>query len=135
MLVFVQAKMTKMWEYFFSNDSPGNFPQGSCSYQTNPIVQSMHSSQETSVLGLLLKSGSVAQTTPKHTMTSPMTRTVFKQQLQRQQLEQLEQCEKRRTQPLQTVQETPSIAVPANTLPNSAPGIPEVPTSVLQVCF
>lgn len=128
--------MTIMWQYILNNDAPVIFPQSSCSYNhANNDVPSIPSFQDTSVLGLLLKSGSVAQTTPKQTMSSPMTRTVFKQQLQRQQIEQIEQNEKLMIQTLQPVQESSSIAVPVNSLPSSSNSIPDVPTSVLQVGF
>lgn len=108
--------------------------------QTNPYV--CHSIQEGSVLGLLLSTGSVAQSTPTPTMASPMTRTVFKQQLQKQHLEQLEQQEKKMTQAMaaaaaaQASQESQSISIPcsvgvSSTTPAKLPH--EVPTSVLQV--
>lgn len=127
-----------MWQYLVNSDAPVGYPQSSCGYnQNNNTIPSNYSSQENSVLGLLLKSGNTTQTTPKQTMTSPMTRTVFKQQLQRQQLEQIEQHEKRLSQSLQQpTQESSSIAVPANSLPSATQsGVPDVPTSVLQVCL
>jgi len=127
--------MTIMWQYLLNSDNPGGYLQSTCAYnQNNNTISSNYSSQENSVLGLLLKSGSSTHTTPKQTMTSPMTRTVFKQQLQRQQLEQIEQQEKRLSQALQqSTQESTSIPVPANSLPSSSGGLPDVPSSVLQV--
>ena len=128
--------MTRQWESFLYNDSPGTHPQGSFVFNpTNPYVTSLPSAQESSVLGLLLKRGSVAQTTPKPTMASPITRTVFKQQLQRQQLEQLEQHEKKINQTLQTFHDSQNIAVPSNSLPSATNANSDVPTSVLQVRF
>jgi hypothetical protein len=101
---------------------------------TNPYLDP--SVQEGSVLGLLLSTGSIAQTTATPTMASPLTRTGFKQQLQKQHLEQIEQQEKKLSQSFHINQESQSISIPANMeLASSAPTLPphEVPTSVLQV--
>ncbi|XP_031569916.1 microphthalmia-associated transcription factor-like isoform X2 [Actinia tenebrosa] len=112
-----------------------NFSSSYYELKSHPL----ESVQEGSVLGLLLSTGSVAQTTytPTPTMASPMTRTVFKQQLQKQHLEQLEQQEKKLNQAVaQTSQESQSISIPSSMGVSSAPSssLPhEVPTSVLQV--
>lgn len=128
--------MTKSKEPQFCYYSNGAISSSFKFSQTNPYV--CHSIQEGSVLGLLLSTGSVAKTTPTApTMASPMTRTVFKQQLQKQHLEQLEQQEKKNQSMVAASQESQSISIPStvgvSSATNTAKLPHEVPTSVLQV--
>ncbi|XP_020603125.1 microphthalmia-associated transcription factor-like isoform X2 [Orbicella faveolata] len=83
-------------------------------------------SDDSSTLGLLLD-----RKDPIKNMTNPMTRTNFKQQLQRQQLEQQDQLfhSQKVGQPDQP--HSQSIAVPRTSSPTTLP--PDVPSSVLQV--
>lgn len=83
-------------------------------------------SDDSSTLGLLLD-----RKDPIKNMTNPMTRTNFKQQLQRQQLEQQDQLfhSQKVGQPDQP--HSQSITVPRTSSPTTLP--PDVPSSVLQV--
>ena len=64
-------------------------------------------------------------------MSTPITRTNFKQQLQRQQLEQQEQQFQAQKQSQPDLQQSQGIAVPRTSSPTTVP--PDVPSSVLQV--
>lgn len=84
-------------------------------------------SESSSTLGLLLD--------PKEAlkkMSTPITRTNFKQQLQRQQLEQQDQIFQVQSKLAQSDQpQSQSISVPRTASPTTLP--PDVPSSVLQV--
>lgn len=90
------------------------------------VSNSFKCSDDSSTLGLLLD-----RKDPIKNMTNPMTRTNFKQQLQRQQLEQQDQLfhSQKLAQPDQA--HSQSIAVPRTSSPTTLP--PDVPSSVLQV--
>ena len=90
------------------------------------VSNSFKCSDDSSTLGLLLD-----RKDPIKNMTNPMTRTNFKQQLQRQQLEQQDQLfhSQKLAQPDQP--HSQSIAVPRTSSPTTLP--PDVPSSVLQV--
>lgn len=84
-------------------------------------------SENSSTLALLLS----RKETIKN-MSTPITRTNFKQQLQRQQLEQQDQIFQAQKFPGQPDQsQSQSIAVPRTSSPTTVP--PDVPSSVLQV--
>lgn len=69
---------------------------------------------------------------PIKTMSTPITRTNFKQQLQRQQLQQQElQSYQTQKQGTNEVLQSQGIAVPRTSSPTTVP--PDVPSSVLQV--
>ena len=87
-----------------------------------------HNSQESTVLaGLLLERGDTIKK-----MSTPITRTNFKQQLQRQQLEQQDQLFQAQKQSLlNDFSQSQGIAVPRTSSPTTVP--PDVPSSVLQV--
>lgn len=75
----------------------------------------------------------VGRREPIKAMSTPITRTNFKQQLQRQQLEQQElQFYQAQKQGTNEVLQSQGIAVPRTSSPTTVP--PDVPSSVLQVC-
>ena len=88
----------------------------------NPYVQH---SDDSSTLGLLLADRG---NTIKN-MTTPMTRTTFRQQLQKQQLEQQDHL--LQAQNHTQTEQSPNINVPRTASPATLP--PDVPSSVLQV--
>lgn len=83
-------------------------------------------SEDSSTLGLLLD-----RKDPIKNMSNPMTRTNFKQQLQRQQLEQQDQLFQSHKVGQPDQPHSQSIAVPRTASPTTLP--PDVPSSVLQV--
>ena len=92
---------------------------------TNNYSNSYNHSDVSSALGLLLD-----RKDPIKNMSTPITRTNFKQQLQRQQLEQQDQLFQKQGPP-DLKAHSQSIAVPRTASPTTLP--PDVPTSVLQV--
>lgn len=83
-------------------------------------------SQETAPFRPLVDRGD-----PIRNMSTPITRTNFKQQLQRQQLEQQEQLFQAQKQSLTDLPQSQGIAVPRTASPTTVPL--DVPSSVLQV--
>ena len=93
-------------------------------------------SDEKTVLGHLLNlegdKTDLSRTDTRVEMSTPISRTLFKQQLERERLEQLEQQDRKLIeQARQQREQSQSISVPGNTSPTTVP--PDVPTSVLQV--
>lgn len=84
-------------------------------------------SQDPSALGLYTDRGD-----PIKKMTAPITRTNFKQQLQRQQLEQQEHLFQVQKQGQLDLPHSQGINMPRTSSPTTVP--PDVPSSVLQVC-
>lgn len=97
---------------------------------TMPNPNFVHSDEHLT-LGLLLNSTPNKQLANQGIMTNAMTRTLFKQQLQRQQLEQEEKFSTQ-TQNI-VVSESQSIEVPRNPSPTTVPS--DVPSSVLKVSY
>ena len=89
---------------------------------------SRKNSQDLSALGVLLN-----RVDPIKKMSTPITRTNFKQQLQRQQLEQQDQLFQTQKPSQPDFSQSQSIAVPRTSSPTTVP--PDVPSSVLQVWF
>lgn len=87
---------------------------------------SCKNSQDLSALGVLLN-----RVDPIKKMSTPITRTNFKQQLQRQQLEQQDQLFLTQKPSQPDFSQSQSIAVPRVSSPTTVP--PDVPSSVLQV--
>lgn len=89
-------------------------------------LKSKPPSQDLSALGVLLN-----RVDPIKKMSTPITRTNFKQQLQRQQLEQQDQLFQTQKPSQPDFSQSQSIAVPRTSSPTTVP--PDVPSSVLQV--
>ena len=96
---------------------------------TMPNPNFVHSDKNLT-LGLLLSSTPNKQLADTGTMSNAMTRALFKQQLQRQQLEQEEQKFSSQVQSI-VVSESHSIDVPRNPSPTTVPS--DVPSSVFKV--
>lgn len=113
---------------YATNNSAGYYPhiEQPLKWILSSVSNSFKCSDDSSTLGLLLD-----RKDPIKNMTNPMTRTNFKQQLQRQQLEQQDQLfhSQKLAQPDQP--HSQSIAVPRTSSPTTLP--PDVPSSVLQV--
>lgn len=93
---------------------------------SNNYSNSCNHSDVSSALGLLLD-----RKDPIKNMSTPITRTNFKQQLQRQQLEQQDQLFQAQKHGPHDKVHSQSIAVPRTSSPTTLP--PDVPSSVLQV--
>lgn len=111
-----------------ANYSAGCYPQieEPLKWILTSYSNSCKRSEDSSTLGLLL-----GRVDPIKNMSTPITRTNFKQQLQRQQLEQQDHLFQTQQQGQPDQCQSLSIAVPRTASPTTLP--PDVPSSVLQV--
>ena len=106
---------------------PGYYPHIKHPLKWILTYSNSRKNSQDSTLGLLLD-----RVDPIKKMSTPITRTNFKQQLQRQQLEQQDQLYHQvQKQNQSDFSQSQSIAVPRTSSPTAVP--PDVPSSVLQV--